>query len=307
MNSARRFVRKLVRPPEERPAFETLMINQGRILTKLNEQTEIKNISEAEFKVFSQWGEDGIIQHIVGKIPDIKKTFIEFGVENFSESNCRFLMMKDGWSGMVIDGSQNHIDHIRSRDYYWHFNLNATCAFITKDNICDLLESSGFAKDCGILSVDIDGVDYHVLEALSDWQPSLLITEFNAIFGSKSAVTVPYDPTFVRHAKHYSGLYWGASLAAFDHIAKLRGYALVGVNSTGSNAFFVRRDQLWAKSAELTVEDAFRPVAFRDARNESGELTYLSEEDRVQLIGELPLVDVTSGRTISVKEARGDL
>jgi hypothetical protein len=92
------------------------------------------------------------------------KTFIEFGVEDFSESNCRFLMMKDNWSGFVIDGSETNIKRIQASRNFWRYDLTAHCAFITKDNIAKLLEQSGFSKDVGILSVDVDGMDYWVAQ-----------------------------------------------------------------------------------------------------------------------------------------------
>ena len=58
-------------------------------------------------------GEDGIIQRLVDVIEITEKTFIEFGVEDFSESNCPFLLMKDNWSGLVIDGSTKNISRLK--------------------------------------------------------------------------------------------------------------------------------------------------------------------------------------------------
>lgn len=295
MRLARKSLRRLM--PDSSRTLETILINQGRMLAIANAGREIKDIADAEFKVFSQWGEDGIIQHLVSRIPGISKTFIEFGVEDFGESNCRFLMMKDNWRGCIIDGSADNIAAIRATEYHWRYDLNAIEAFITRDNIAELLDRSGFDKDCGILSVDIDGVDYHVLEAAEAWRPAMLIVEYNALFGDTACVTVPYDPSFIRQEKHYSNQYWGASLGAFHHLASKRGYALVGVNSTGSNAFFVRRDMLWSPDAELTVAQAFRPVTFRDARDETGQLSYLSVAERRQLIADLPVLDVVTGET----------
>ena len=85
--------------------LDAIKINQGRILSALNAQKKSSRLIDYEFRVFSQWGEDGIIQFLVSNLNIKNKTFIEFGVEDFSESNCRFLLMKDNWSGFVIDGS----------------------------------------------------------------------------------------------------------------------------------------------------------------------------------------------------------
>src|SRR4051794_15368256 len=89
--------------------LEEIKINQGVILSHINNGKTSRDLKDYEFKVFSQWGEDGIIQHLVDSIAIKNKTFIEFGVEDFYESNCRFLLMKDNWRGFVIDGSTANI------------------------------------------------------------------------------------------------------------------------------------------------------------------------------------------------------
>ena len=122
--------------------FDHININQGIILSNLNLSKNSKEIQEYEFKVFSQWGEDGIIQHLINSIEIKNKTFIEFGVEDFFESNCRFLLMKDKWKGFVIDGSTKNINHLKNSYFYWKHNLVAVDRFITKENINDILSES---------------------------------------------------------------------------------------------------------------------------------------------------------------------
>jgi len=291
--------RRLAQLPRE---MEKALVNQGRILTQLNRQLESTDLCDYEFRIFSQWGEDGIIQYLTRSIPEISRTFIEFGVEDFSESNCRFLMLKDNWSGYVIDGSHDHIRAIQAKDYYWKHDLTAVEAFIDKDNINGLLENSRFGTEPGILSVDIDGVDFFVLDALSDWRPSIVIVEYNGLFGFKDPVSVPYSPAFSRFEAHYSGLYWGASLTAFHELLRDRGYALVGTNRVGSNAFFVRRDHLGQKLQERLPKEAWRPVSFRDCRGQDGQLHFPSQEERLQIIAQLPLVNTITGETLHVRD-----
>ena len=93
---------------------DAIKINQGRILTQMQRPDATKPLWQHEFKVFSQWGEDGIIQFLVNHLNVANRTFIEFGVEDFAESNCRFLLMKDYWSGFVIDGSEKNIARLRA-------------------------------------------------------------------------------------------------------------------------------------------------------------------------------------------------
>lgn len=285
--------------------LDEIKLNQGRILTAMQMADGWKPLWKYEFKVFSQWGEDGIIQYLTNNLEIDQHTFIEFGVEDFSESNCRFLMMKDQWHGFVIDGCSANIAQLRDSQYYWQHRLSSKAAFITRENITQLLDESGFEKDLGLLSVDIDGVDYHVLEALNDWSPAILIVEYNDAFGWSRPVSVPYDPVFLRQLKHYSNQYWGANLPAFHYLAGKRGYALVGTNSVGSNAFFVRRELLNDAVREVDLMSCVREATFRDSRDEAGRLTFLAGAERALAMATMPLVDVTSGEKLKVSDLDG--
>jgi len=277
---------------ETNERFDEVKMNQGLILAELKGRKESKNLQDYEFKVFSQSGEDGILQRLTRVIDIENKTFIEFGVEDFFESNCRFLMMKDNWSGFVIDGSASNIRRLKESYFYWKYELAALDSFITRENINDLLAKSGFGEDLGILSIDLDGNDYYVLEAIRFFKPRILICEYNAVFGAERKISVPYDAGFVRREKHYSELYWGASLGAFAYAAKERGYSLVGTNTTGCNAFFVRNDLLNAQVEVLRTGEAFSPSKFRDSRDQKGNLTYLSGDARLELIKGLHVLNV---------------
>lgn len=282
---------------------ETILVNQGRLLAQMALARASDDIRDFEFKVFSQFGEDGIIQHLISRIPGICPFFVEFGVETFEESNCRFLMLKDRWSGAVLDGSARNISAIRSAPWYWRSQLVARDAFVDRDNIVKHLRELGVPAECGIVSIDLDGVDYFVFEALEPFRPAIFICEYNALFGNEAAVSVPYDPAFVRERAHFSGSYFGASLRAFAQLADRRGYALVGVTTESVNAFFVRRDLLWHPAAERAVEDVWLPLGHRQARDQHGRLTFAKMEQELSAIADLPLVDVTTGSALKV----GDL
>jgi hypothetical protein len=282
--------------------LDDIMINQGRILSQLNANKGSTCINDYEFKVFSQSGEDGIIQFLVANLRIGNRTFIEFGTEDFHESNCRFLMVKDGWSGFVIDGSPENMQRLRRSSFYWRYPLQCRAAFVTRENIRSILDESGFERNPGILSIDIDGVDFYVLKELKDWHPAVLIVEYNAVFGKARAVSVPYDPQFSRARKHFSNLYYGASLAAFVSLLGERDYVLVGTNSTGNNAFFVRRSLLNERVREVSLNDGFRESVFREGRDERNDLSYLAGNARRKVIEDMPLVDVLSGENLQVKD-----
>lgn len=300
-----RFLARVAVPPQVLSAVERrldeLQFAQGAVMAQLASSRQSERLCDFEFKVFSQWGEDGIIQKLIRHLEIPNKAFVEFGVEDFQESNCRFLLMHNNWRGLVIDGSAENVKRIRSSPIAWRHHLNAICAFIDRDNINSLLAEGRLGEDIGILSLDIDGVDYWILDAIRDCSPRILIVEYNAVFGVERAITVPYDPRFYRTAKHYSNLYFGASLAAFQHLVSKRGYSLVGTNSAGTNAFFVRNDQLGAcPFPVLTVEAAFVESLVRESRDKLGNLTLLSSTERLDAIRGLPVVNVRTGETESL-------
>lgn len=251
------------------------------------------DIHGAEFRVFSQWGEDGILQHLLRHVPVSRRIFVEFGVENYTESNTRYLLINNNWAGLVIDGSSENIDFIKHDDIYWRYNLKAESAFITKDNINRLIQQNGISGEIGLLSIDIDGNDYWVWEAMDVVVPSLIVAEYNARFGPERAVTVPYDAGFVRFAAHHSNIYYGASLAALCLLGKRKGYSFVGCNTAGNNAFFVRNELRPPNLPELTAAEGFVRLQSRESRNLHGSLAFLTEEQEAAILDQLPLVDVS--------------
>jgi hypothetical protein len=242
----------------------------GRIENRQLLELDPSRIKDSQFRVFSQWGEDGIVQHLLRHVPVSRKVFVEFGVENYTESNTRFLLVNDNWAGLVIDGSQSNIDFIRKDGIYWRHNLKAVQAFITRENINDLIRSNGLEGDVGLLSIDIDGNDYWVWDAINVVSPAIVIVEYNSRFGTEKAVTIPYDANFKRRSAAGLGIYYGASLSGLANLGRRKGYALVGSNSAGSNAFFVKSTLKPDNLSELTPREAFVRAQFRETRGPTG-------------------------------------
>ena len=235
-------------------------------------------------------------------MPIGERDFVEFGVGDYRESNTRFLLVHDNWRGLVMDSERGMHEFLRSTGLAWRHDIHATTAFIDRTTSTDLIRAAGIEGDIGLLSIDLDGNDYWVLEAIDVVAPRILVAEYNSVFGAEAAVTIPYDPSFVRGEKHWSWLYWGASLAALAKLAGEKGYALVGGNRAGNNAFFVRRDLL-GEIAEVEVRAAYRPSRFRESRSRSGELSHVARhEDRLRLIAGMPVVDLESGREVTIAE-----
>ncbi len=279
-----------------------LFLTAGLHIGRIKQLGSINSLSEVEFKVFSQWGEDGIIQYLINQISiEKKKTFIEFGVEDYREANTRFLLMNNNWKGLIFDGSEKNIERVKKNNIYWKYELTAESHFITRENINNIIEMSGFKGDIGLLSIDIDGNDYWVWDAIDVVQPIIIICEYNNVFGNVKAVTIPYDPCFVRTKAHYSNLYYGASLPALCYLAEKKGYDFVGSNSAGSNAFFVRKD-LSNKFKVLTAKSGYIEGHIRESRNKDGSLSHIGGRNRIELIRHLPVVDVITGKDIFIRD-----
>lgn len=220
---------------------EDIKILMGKILANQNSQKSPKDLSEVEFKVFSQNGEDGIIQYILNKIniPENNKIFIEFGVGDYYESNTRFLLRSNHWKGMVIEGSEKEVQRIKKHPNFWQYDLKIYRSFITTKNIntiiSDYLETKNVQSDIGLLSIDIDGNDYWILKAIKI-KPIIIICEYNV--GAPNNYIQPYDENFVWDKKSAAG----SSIEAIIELATSKGYKFIGCNSSKVNCFFVRND-----------------------------------------------------------------
>ncbi len=262
--------------------------NMGRV------EDIIKDIRNAEFRVFSQWGDDGIIQFLIDYLDVPSETFVEFGVENYQEANTRYLMMNNQWKGLVMDGNEQNIREIKEDETYWKYDLTGCQAFITKENINELLTENGFTGEIGLLSIDIDGNDYWIWDAISVIEPVIVVVEYNALFGSERTISIPYQADFFRTRAHYSNLYFGASIAALCWLADKKGYSFIGCTSSGNNAYFVRNGFL--KDLQVKSPEEGYVLSFsRESRDQQGRLTYLSGDDRLNLLRGLEVVNVVNG------------
>lgn len=283
--------------------LEVKLLSARLLIGQIKLQGLLPRLADAEFKVFSQFGDDGIIQYLLQQvdIPQDRQKFIEFGVQDYQESNTRFLLMNNNWCGLIIDGSTANISKVVADIQFWRHDLTAIAAFIDRDNINDLFTSNGLHGEIGLMSVDIDGNDYWVWEKINVVNPIIVVCEYNSVFGAEHAVTVPYDPIFQRSAAHYSNLYWGASLKALCSLAFSRGYTFVGCNSAGNNAYFVRQDKA-GKLRALKCEEGYVEAKFRESRDRNGRLTYLSADKRLREIGQMPIFDVERQLITNISE-----
>ncbi|MEI6235318.1 MAG: hypothetical protein WCT04_19850 [Planctomycetota bacterium] len=236
--------------------------NQQTIMKFLvREKYQHSDIAAPEFGsgglgLFSKTGEDGDILHVFAEIGVTNRQFVEIGIQDGSECNTANLAFNFGWGGVLIEGSPE--DAEAARRLYSRFpRVSVRHSFVTRDNAKALFKECGAHPEADLFSLDIDGNDYWVWEALDDFRPRLVITECNSLFGPERCVTIPYKQDF--HCGHplHRG-YFGASLGAMTTLAQRKGYALLGCSEQTANAFFVRRDCLRGALREVTVQEAYR-------------------------------------------------
>jgi hypothetical protein len=269
----------------------------GQLMSRdVSQGGTLERLSQAEFKVFSQFGEDGIIQYLISKVPMQGCSFVEFGVGDYVESNTRFLLVNNKWRGLVIEGSAESVEQIRRSEVYWKCDLRAVAAFVMRENINRTIGEAGFEGDLGLLSIDIDGNDYWVWQAVEVVQPRIVICEFNRRFGCDYAVTVPYRADFSVGKAHPSRLYYGASLPALCLLAGQKGYDFVGCTSEGVNAFFVRKD-LSSELVKFDAQEAFKLIS-------TGSHNGNDARDEIKAVEHLEVYDLEAGQLRPLSDLR---
>jgi hypothetical protein len=211
-------------------------------------------------KVYSQSDEDGIIQEIFRRIGVTNKVFVEFGIGNGLENNTLALLFDD-WQGLWIDASAQAVKKIAKKfaPIIESGRLKMACSFITKTNIDELISSHVQSPEIDLLSVDIDGNDYHVLNAITCVSPRVIVIEYNARFVPPLMFCMDYDAA---HSWQKDDCF-GASLKFLEVNLREKGYCLVGCNISGVNAFFVRTDLVTNQFlAPFTAETHYEPARY---------------------------------------------
>lgn len=201
-----------------------------------------KNLTRFSYKGYSQFGEDGIINEIFNRIGVTNKTFVEFGVGDGMENNTTFQLVVNNWRGFWIEGSSTFYQQICTAfaTYISESRLGVKNSFITAENIEQLLGEMEVPEEIDLLSIDIDGNDYHVWSSIKRYRPRVVIVEYNGSFGSNAVKVMPYEATHIWDGTNF----FGASLKAFENLGQEKGYSLVACDLAGINAFFVRNDLL---------------------------------------------------------------
>jgi hypothetical protein len=218
----------------------------------------VHQLEQFEQSVASQRGVDGILREIFYRIGSGRRFFVEFGVEDGYECNTALLASRYRWSGLYIEANPQDVERLRKR---WSARSDITIrqAFITAENIASLFAQCGVPSEPDLLSIDIDGNDYWVWKALAQYRPRAVVIEYNASYPPPRRWIMAYNP------EHRWGgtTYFGASLSALHDLGSRLGYALLGTDTQGLNAFFLRRDLLAESGfAEATPQQAYHPPRY---------------------------------------------
>jgi hypothetical protein len=253
-------------------------------------------IEDAEIKIFSQNGEDGIVDYIIQKLNLKKPSFVEIGVGDFSESNTRLLYEMYYGNGLIVDINQDLKKKVSQNVNLWKGNLNVIETKVSSKNINSLLkEYSPYSID--LFSIDIDGIDYWVINELNEKISKIFILEYNSIFGSELEVSVPDSDNFSRNEYHYSNLCYGASLKAYVKLMDRKGYYLLGVNRLRNNAFFINKDypksNFFPKIKEINIKESTN-LNFTESRDQNNSLSYLDKNDSLRQILDCDIIDLSN-------------
>ena len=285
--------------------FDKIIFCVGKVQISLNRNKydEITDLTETEVKIFSQNGEDGIIDYLIHKLKLDKKNFVEIGVGNYRESNTRFLYNKYHPKGLIVDYVDDMEKKVKPFVNFWKGDLRIRNKQINSENILDLLNNS-CDYEIDLFSIDIDSIDYWIIEKLEKNISKIFVAEYNPIFGSELEVTVPNILGFERNKYHYSYLCYGMSLKALINLMDQKGYYFIGTNLQKINAFFILK--------EFKKEDFFQKIKIkglnnytnsniRDRRDKNDHLSYLSGDKKFKEIEECEVINLKDNKKELIK------
>jgi hypothetical protein len=223
-------------------------------------KSQLPQFNDMGFRIFSQNDEDGLLLYIFSIIGMQDKFCVEVGFGSPMGANTTNFLCNWGWTGLLIDCDRRLIN--RTLKFFSKhpdtqiYPPKIICAWVTAENINDLIKEQGIQGEIDFFSIDLDGVDYWIWKSLDVIQPRVVCLEYQDIWGPEIAVTVPYQAGFKHPVDSYN--YCGASLNAFVKLARRKGYRLIGCNRFGFNAFFIRHGIGEEYFPEISPEECFK-------------------------------------------------
>lgn len=308
LNFLKQRIRKLLPGSDFVSRNSRFELGQASLLASRAASPHFKNLWDAEVKVYSQWGEDGILDYLISRLGISKPKVLEVGAGNFTECNSRFLAENLNASVVAIDGRKDLVMSIDNSELKWKSHVLGIETWVTPENINALItQGNQFMQGIDVFSLDLDGNDYWIIEKAELSNIKVVVVEYNPLFGGRFEVTVPRDDIYDRTVKHESWLFYGASLLAFVGVLKRKGFTFVGTNRVGNNAFFIASDKANLIPFKPDPSDSvYYDWRIRESRGPGGELSFLSGLARQSVMGNLQLVDLVNNKQITVGECNKD-
>jgi glycosyltransferase involved in cell wall biosynthesis len=238
-----------------------------------------------EMRGYSQNGEDGVLAEILRRIGTPTRWFVEFGVESGREGNSIYLADVAGWSGLFIEADPERFRAL-SKKYEAAERITTIEAVVNPNNVEELFERAGVPAEPDILSIDVDGADYWIWQAIESYRPRVVVIEYNSLLDAHRALVQPAD------AGPWDGTdYFGASIGAIALLGERKGYRIVHAESSGVNAFLVRSDLAEGRFPSASEVLLRRPNYFQNGYRHP-----IAPKER-------PYLDLCSGQMVAASTA----
>jgi hypothetical protein len=244
---------------------QKILMQQYRLLAS-RASDSLPSLDEVGFRRFSQFEEDGILLYFFSLVSPINRRCVEICAGNGRENMTTNLIVNHGWWGFLFDGNPHSVEagnrfFTRNKDTFFHPPVFKN-AWVSAENVNDLLVKSGISGPIDLLSLDMDGVDYWIWKAITVIQPRVVVCETHNIIPADKALTVPYKSDFVAENEYFRSV----SLAAMCKLGKEKGYRLVGTHRFGFNAFFMQNGVGDKFFPEVTPESCLDDPVSRELR-----------------------------------------
>ena len=285
------------------------MTGLSHLLNMREKYSFVNSFSDVDYKIFSQNGEDGIIDYLLSQLSIEKPKFVEIGVGDYTEANTRFVFERTSAKGVIIDCIYGLEKKISKNLATWRGELNVINRSVNSKNIIEILSTFDSLRDLDLFSIDIDGIDYWILNKLPKNFSKIAIIEYNPIFGKDIEVSVPNIDNFNRTKYHYSNLCFGMSLKAAIKIMQSKNFYFLGTNLFRNNAFFVSNDfkkNKYFSNLKINELEKYVDSNFSESRNKNGKLNFLNKKKQIMEILDCEIVDLSQDKFIKKKIKRNN-
>jgi len=268
LKSIKRFLKKInaLGALLTRSNLKTSQIAQRQLFNQIKTMKSLNclpKFNEVGFREYSQFDEDGILLYLFAIIGFTNKYCLDIAFASPYESNTTNLILNWAFGGTLVCGDSsertNAETFFKTDENTWFSAPQLIQSWVTVENIHKTLEENSVPNEIDFFSLDVDGIDYWILQkVLEKISPRVITLEAHGIWKDLRSVVVPYKEDFNRYDIHED--YMGASIPAYIKLMKKNGYRLVAYNKYGFNLFFVKEELCGTYLPELAAQDSFKDL-----------------------------------------------